>query len=125
MRSLIAVVFFLACAGCASQIMKSYVGKDVREVMLDYGAPANAFDMGDDRRAFQWVMDSSYTTPTQVNTTGSVSAYGPTAWVNSNTTITGGQTITSRCAYTLFARWNSGREGWVVTDFKSPKLLCE
>ena len=43
----------LILSGCASQIMNSYVGNDVREVMVDYGTPANAFDMGDGRRAFQ------------------------------------------------------------------------
>lgn len=125
MRSIITIFVLIGCVGCASQIMKSYVGGDVREVMLDYGPPANAFDMGNGRRAFQWVLNSSYTTPTQINTTGSVSSYGPTAWVNSNTTISGGQTITSKCAYTLFARWDSARESWTVTDFKTPKLLCE
>jgi hypothetical protein len=28
--------------------MQASVGKDVREVVLDYGAPANAFDMATD-----------------------------------------------------------------------------
>lgn len=124
------LIMVLICAGlflsgCASQIMKSYVSKDVREIMLDYGPPANAFDMGDGRRAFQWVMSSSYTMPTYANTTGSVSAYGNTAWVNSNTTISGGQQINSRCAYTLFALWDQQRNGWVVSDFKKPNLMCE
>ena len=66
--------------GCASQIMQGYVGKDVREVMLDYGAPANAFDMGDGRRAFQWVIGSSYTTPVSAKTTGNVNAIGSTGY---------------------------------------------
>ena len=46
--------------GCASEIMKGYVGRPVQDVMLDYGAPTNAFDMGDGRRAFQWIIHSSY-----------------------------------------------------------------
>ena len=111
--------------GCASQIMQGYVGKDVRVVMLDYGAPANAFDMGDGRRAFQWVIGSSYTTPVSAKTTGNVNAIGSTAWVNSNTTITGGQTINSKCLYTMFGRWNESTQGWLVTDFKKPNLMCE
>ena len=105
--------------------MQSYVGKDVREVMLDYGAPANAFDMGDDRRAFQWVVGKSYTTPVQATTYGSVNAIGSTAWVNSNTTITGGQTVNSRCLYTLFGNWNDAKKGWFVTGFKEPNLMCQ
>src|SRR3546814_17419814 len=92
---------FLCVNGCASQIMKSYIGKDVREAVLDYGPPANAIDLGGDKRAFQWVMNSRYTTPVTATTTGSVNSYGPTAWVNTNTTVTGGQTINSSCIYTL------------------------
>lgn len=111
--------------GCASQIMQAYVGKDVREVMLDYGAPANAFDMGDGRRAFQWVIGSSFTTPVTATTSGRVNAIGNMAWVNSNTRITGGQTISSNCLYTLFGKWNESAQGWFVTDFKKPNLMCE
>ena len=121
----LACITLLTLTGCASQIMSSYIDKDIREVMVDYGAPSNAFDMGDGRRAFQWVMDDSYTTPTQSSTTGSIQVAGNNAWVNSNTLITGGQTINSRCIYTMFARWNSVSQGWSVTDFRKPKFTCE
>lgn len=125
---IIILVSVLIC-GCASQIMQSYIGKDLREVMLDYGEPENAFDMGDGRRAFQWVIRSSYTTPVTVTTNGTVStnvsAYRSKSWVNSNTTISGGQTIESECAYTLFAVWNTSTNSWVVTDYRKPKTMCE
>lgn len=111
--------------GCASQIMKTYIGKDVREVMLDYGPPANAIDMGNGKRAFQWVMDSSYTTPTTATTIGAVNTYGSSTWVSSNTTIYGGQTINSRCIYTMFANWSDDSNGWGITGFKSPDFMCE
>jgi len=126
-----------ALIGCASQIMQGYVGKDVRAVMLDYGPPANAFDMGDGRRAFQWVINSSYTTPTYATTTGTVNTVGSVnslgnyssvnanSWVNSNTVITGGQTISSRCVYSLFGRWNESRNGWELVGFQQPRLDCE
>ena len=125
MKKLSMLLIILLLNGCASQIMRDYIGKDVREVMVDYGPPSNAFDMGDGRRAFQWVIGSSYTTPTNATTTGSVNTYGSTSWVNSNTTITGGQTVNSSCIYTLFARWNERTSGWVVTEFKKPKIICE
>jgi hypothetical protein len=126
MKKTALLLLFTAClAGCASQIMQSYVGKDVREVMLDYGAPSNAFDMGEGRRAFQWVIRSSYAVPATATTTGSVNTVGSTSWVNSDTTISGGQTINSKCLYTMFARWSDGTKGWVVTDFKKPNLMCE
>jgi len=137
MRIVTVTLILLFVSGCASQIMQGYVGKDVRDIMLDYGPPANAFDMGDGRRAFQWVIDSSFTTPTYVtttgavNTSGTVNTYGNTSyghansWVNSNSVIHGGQTINSRCIYTLFGVWNEARNGWDVVGFKSPRLDCE
>ena len=124
-KPIVLCVSLMLFTGCASQIMKSYIGKDVREAILDYGAPANALDMGDGRRAFQWVINSSYKTPTTANTTGSASTIGSTTWVNSNTTITGGQTINSSCLYTLFGRWNEESNSWIIVDFKKPKLMCE
>lgn len=125
MKSLPILIVLWFLTGCASQIMQSYVGKDVREVMLDYGPPANAFDMGDGRRAFQWITNSSYTTPAYATTTGTATNYGYSSWVTTNTQIHGGQTINSSCIYTLFARWNEAREGWTIVDFKKPKFMCE
>jgi hypothetical protein len=93
--------------------------------MVDYGPPANAFDMGDGRRAFQWVIGSSYTIPVTAHTTGMVNSYGPNSWVSTNTTITGGQTINSKCLYTLFGKWNDLSNGWVITEFRKPNLMCE
>ena len=114
-----------ALVGCASSTLQSYVSKDIRQVMLDYGPPANAFDMGDGRRAFQWAIGSSYTTPTYATTTSSVSSAGHQAWVNSNTQVTGGQTVTATCVYTLFATWDDARKGWTVVGFNKPKIMCE
>lgn len=119
------LVTVLLIAGCASQIMNSYVGKDIREAALDYGPPSNAIDMGDNERAFQWVMNSSFTTPITATTTGSVNTYGPNSWINSNTTVTGGQTINSSCVYTLMARWNEHSESWIVTGYREPRFMCE
>jgi hypothetical protein len=119
MRGLIIVVLGVVTAltGCASQIMKSYVGKDVREIMVDYGPPANAFDMGDGRRVFQWTKHNSIATPMTATTTWT--------WVNSNTLITGGQTLNVDCIYTMFATWDDARKGWIVAGYKTPKLDCQ
>ena len=140
--TLLIVVIF---SGCASKIMEGYIGKDIRTVVLDYGPPENAFDMGDGTRAFQWIMRNSRTTPTYVSTTGSATTtgnmygnayhsgqntnynanYNATTWMNSNTVISGGHTIYSKCIYTLFAKWNDEKNGWIVTGYKKPKLSCE
>ena len=136
---LIVTIFILS--GCASKIMQSYVGKDVRMAMVDYGPPQNAFDIGNGTRAFQWVMRSSYKTPTYISSNSYGSGYGnvygtrygsgfnatynANAWVNTNTVITGGQTIHSKCVYTVFAKWSNERKGWIITGFKKPNLMCE
>jgi len=111
--------------GCASMIMESYVGKDVREAVLDYGVPANAVDLGDGTRAFQWTMNSSYTMPVTATTTGYATSTGPSAWVNTNTVISGGQTVNSSCTYTVLAKWNDPKKSWIISDYRKPRLMCE
>ncbi len=127
--ALFIIVAFLTLTGCASQIMQAYVGQPIQTVMLDYGPPANAFDMPDKTRVFQWMMNQSYTTPIYVNTYGSATAMGTgniaNGWMNSNSTITGGQTFTSTCVYSLFTKWNKKESTWYVTGFKKPDLSCE
>jgi hypothetical protein len=130
MKNIILVITIcLTLSGCASQIMQSYVGQPVQNVMLDYGPPQNAIDMPDKTRVFQWVMNSSYTTPVQVNTHGTGSAYGygnhASVWMTSNSTITGGQTINSQCVYSLFTRWDENTKSYYVTGFKKPDIMCE
>jgi hypothetical protein len=125
MSRILLVVALAFLGGCASQIMRGYIGKDIREVVLDYGPPANAMDMGDGRRAFQWIMNSTYTTPVVANTTGSATTTGYTTWMNSNTTIYGGQTVSSSCVYTLLGTWDEAAKTWRVVDFKKPNFMCE
>lgn len=130
-------LFVISFNGCASKIMQGYVGKDVREVVLDYGSPTNAMDMGNGLRAFQWTKSHSYTTPTYVKSRSTGTGYGSSytygnhtdynmnTYVNTNTVISGGQTINSNCVYTLFARWDKDKNGWIVTSFKKPNIMCE
>lgn len=111
----------LSVGACASAIMRSYMGQPLQAAMLDYGPPVNAFDMPDGSRAFQWVMTSTYTTPTTITSTtmpiGNI-------WFT-NTQITGGQAISGRCIYTMLARWADARNAWVLYDYKPPSLMCE
>lgn len=118
---LILVVLAMTLTACASQVMRGYVGKPLQEVMLDYGPPVNAMDMPDGTRAFQWAINSSYVTPTQViSTTAPVG----NVWFT-NIQITGGQLISSSCVYTMFARWSEEQRAWVFTDFRRPNAMCE
>jgi hypothetical protein len=144
---LVGFIFLISLflSGCASKIMESYIGRDVRTAVLDYGPPQNAIDMGDGTRAFQWIMRKSYKQPTYISSTGNAYTYGTgygyssgygsnryyrgnyntTTWMNSNTVITGGNVIHSKCIYTIFAKWNEKRKGWIVTGYKKPPLACE
>ena len=108
---------------CASSVMGGFVGQPVQNAVVKYGQPASAFDMGDGRRAFQWVIESSFTTPTTVRSTGIATPIGGSVLWTQNTQITGGQPVTSKCAYTMFGRWNGS--AWVIEGFQKPPLSCE
>ena len=114
----------LTLSGCATHIMKGYIGLDIREVVVDKGAPNNVFDMGDGRRAFQWVETDSYTTPPTVTTTSYTQNIGSYSYTTSDSVVTPGQTSTWTCVYTMFAEWDEARKGWIVVDFKKPELMC-
>lgn len=115
----------LALTGCASNIMKNYIGQPLQSAMVDYGPPTNAFDMPDGTRAFQWSMESTRVTPTTATTTGTAYGYGNVVNWTQRTAITGGVPITSRCNYTMFARWDDTVQTWMMTSFKKPRLDCE
>ena len=125
MMRFVMVIAALALAGCASDVMRGYMGKPMQEAMIDYGPPSNAFDMPDGRRAFQWVMSETVIAPTTVNANGSVRMAGNAAWYNSNATISGGQPITSTCAYTMIAHWDAARNAWIFDEFRKPSFMCE
>lgn len=119
------IIVALVLTSCASSEMKGYIGKSLQEVMVKRGPPANAFDMGDGRRAFQWVLNSTYRAPTNVQSSGNVYSYGNQANWTQKTTITGGQPITNSCAYTMYGRWNESRTLWIMEGFEKPNFMCE
>lgn len=120
-----AVAAALAVTGCASSIMGGYMGEPVQSAMVKYGPPQAAFDMGDGRRAFQWSMDQSYTTPTTVNNQGNANVYGNSVWWTEKTQISGGQTLNSTCNYTMYGRWSESANAWILESFEKPRLMCE
>jgi len=132
-KYLLSIILILILNNCASKIMQSYVGKDIRMAVLDYGPPSNAFDLGNGIRAFQWIQNKSYTTPTYISSNSYLNGYGNnfnntysrSAWINTNTVISGGQTINSSCVYTLLTKWDKNRKAWIITGYKQPNLMCE
>ena len=105
--------------------MKGYVGQSLQQVMVKRGAPANAFDMGDGRRAFQWVITQTYVAPVNVQNSGNAYSFGNSVNWSQNTQITGGQPITNACAYTMYGRWNEDRKIWLMEGFEKPNFNCE
>jgi len=112
----ILLAMVLALTGCATQIMEGYVGKPVQAVMVDYGPPAAKFSMPDGRTAYQWRIDTSGTMPVTANTQN----YGNGI---TTTTVTGGQSYSSQCYYTMYARTDAaGVER--IEGFEKPKMMC-
>lgn len=119
------LVTALALGGCASSIMKDYVGRTIADVVMDYGPPQTGFDLTPTQRAFLWSMSTNVVTPATTNITAT--SYGS---LFSATAITSpSQVISQRCNYTLIAERIpsavEGPAGWRVVSFRKPSLMCE
>jgi hypothetical protein len=110
----------LFLAGCASQYMGEMVGKDISQIVAQYGPPANSFDTPDGRRAFQWRMNSDLIMPVTTTVTGQT--YG--AVTTANAVTSGGYLGSYTCFYTLYTQKN-GPSGWTVVGFEKPTAMCE
>lgn len=112
----VCISMFLALAGCASQIMEGYVGRDITDVMLEFGRPSNVFELPDGRVAFQWTDTNTIYTPATTN----IYNYGSYA----TATTYGGTASSYDCVYTFFAKPN-GAGSHTIVGFKQPSLECE
>lgn len=110
----------LALAGCASDIMGGFVGKDITQVVAQYGPPANVFDAPDGKRAFQWQRSRAIIMPTTTTVTGY--GYGNMATIHGTTS--GGYMGNQSCYYTLYAQ-PTPKGGWTVVGFEPPNMMCE
>lgn len=120
MKVVVCVVAAVLLGGCASTHMKQYVGKDIREVILDDGPPLHAMDLGDGVRAFQYPFGGgAYTAPSVTTTSGSITRSG---WLSATSITTGGGTVVlPPCIMTYITRWDPDRAGWIVRDYRIPK----
>lgn len=121
MRLLSLLVFPLFVAGCASQILESYVGKSITEPILDYGPPANVVELGDGKRAYQWAMTNSGVIP--MTSPASATVYGSGGYATAYGTSTTYIPYSNDCIYTLIAS-QKGKD-WVVDGFRRPTMGCE
>ncbi len=98
-RIILIVACTLMVSGCVSQLMKQYVGKDIREVYMEHGKPANEFDMADGRRVFQFYWGES----------SSGSPFGRK----------GG------CLLNYITKRDEANNTWIVVDYKYPdRMVC-
>lgn len=114
-----AVASVALLAGCASDIMKNYIGQPVETVILDYGPPSTILDIGRGERAYQWRKVSTNVVPG--STSGEIK--DTRRGTRYEETVRPGYVEEQECFYTFYARWSSGR--WYVTNFRKPKLECE
>src|SRR3954447_8720787 len=90
-------------AACVADTMRSYVGQDIRAVMLAYGPPANEIDLGGGTRAFQWSKTSVDTTPLSAATTTDKDKKGRRT---TQTQFVGGTQSVTNCLYTFLTAWD-------------------
>jgi hypothetical protein len=105
--------------GCASDVMKGYIGQPVESVIIDYGPPTAVLELGHGERAYQWRKISTNvvagSTSGEIRDTQRGTRY--------EETMTPGYVEERECFYTFYARASGGR--WYVTNFRQPKLECE
>jgi len=101
--------------------MESYVGKSVKEPILDYGPPTNVIDLGEGRRAFQWSISSSGYVPMSTPTSATVyGTGGMTAVYGQSTSYVPYQ---NDCLDTLTARQQG--DDYIIDGFRRPRIMCE
>ena len=113
-------IFLLApllLAGCVSTQMKSFVGKDISEAFIRYGAPEQVIQMPDGRRAFQFRWGGGVVP---------VAGQATTAFDYNTITTTATPAMIYNapgCLITFIATGEGSR--WTVTETRTPKqLVC-
>lgn len=109
-------------AGCASQIMQSYVGKDITEPAMDCGPPC--CNDGSARRPPRVHVADALGDGRPADHNATYNAYGSGNWVTGAATTTGGGISSWSCNYTLIGQKNP-QGSYTVVDFRRPSLSCE
>jgi hypothetical protein len=107
-------------AGCATEVMKGYIGKPIQEPILDYGPPANIVELGGGRRGYQFQINSSGVIP--MSTPSSSTIYGSGGYATVNTQSTSYVPYSSECLYTLTATKQG--ETYIVDGYRQPRFDC-
>lgn len=121
MKKLIPILFLLV-SGCVSTEMKSYVGKDIREVILTNGQPIGVLDMGEGSRAFQFIWGGFSQTAVTSNSTTQING----DWLGKASVQSSGSAfVASGCVISYVTRWDEKRKSWIIFDYRYPdKIVC-
>ena len=109
---------------CASDIMGGYVGQPVTAAMARYGPPDLTFDLADGRRAFQWLEVSTSTSGGEATTRTRPDPRHGRGATTTRTAFSPPTTSTSRCYYTMYARFDAATRDWVFDSFEPPAFGC-
>jgi hypothetical protein len=114
-------VLALVLSSCASQFAKQYVGKDVVDIELDNGKPANIVELPDGRRFYQYYWGGG-TFVTPQSTTGTISTIGNTAFISTQTS-PAVAVNSPGCLINFIAMKREDR--WIVIEARWPdRMFC-
>ena len=101
------------------------MNEPLSSAVAKHGPPQFAYDTGDGRRAFGWVMNGAVVMPGTATTTGTMigrSFYG-------TTTMSPSVASNYSCVYTVYATraWTDiqGPAAWMIVGYEKPNLMCE
>jgi hypothetical protein len=103
---LAAVLVLSGCATRVNDIMNSWMGHNVSEVVANWGPPAQVMEIGGGNRLFVWTAVREWTTPGTATTTTNVYGTPGFATAYSTTNYTPPQT----------SGYNATRTFWVNSD---------
>ena len=106
--------------------MKRFIGKDTRYIDIDDGAPVNAFDLPDGRRAFQYPWGGgTYAVPHTTTTGGRVQLVANTAYHTERKLPEAYTVENPGCVITYIAEWSGAKNGWFVVAISNPtRAVC-
>jgi hypothetical protein len=108
-------------SACASQFAQRYVGKDIVDLELENGKPANVVALPGGRRSYQYRWEGG-TFVTPQTTTGTARVAGDTVYVQAQTTPA--MAISSQGSLINFIAEQRG-DRWIVVEGRWPdQLMC-
>ena len=109
----------LIAAGCASDIMEGYVGRDITAVVANYGAPYRTFDVPGGRVAYQWRIIEHSDSPQEID----FNAARDGDAISGQVTISEARSRSHTCYYTFYTRRNGASV--TIVSFERPSFECE